>query len=110
MSKKDKQWEIIEKAKKILIDWSKDNDARIYTIHFIPMFDFSLEVYVFYESDNDVLQNLNNGISDNITTMFNKSLSDLGYMKYFSENIKFVFDSHENVVNNYEGSYFFRLR
>lgn len=111
MSKDEKlQWRIIEKAKKYIMDWSKKNSADIYAVHFVPMFDFSLEVYIFYAKDIDIVRNDENGITNNVRRVFCDELSDMGYMKSFGDNIKFIFDSHENVVNNYNGSYFLRLR
>ena len=110
MKKEEQQWELLEKAKIILMDWSNNNNAHLFSIHFVSMFDFSVEVYVFYKSDFDVITNQNNGISDNIKQIFLKTLNDLSYMKYFNDNITFIFDSNENVINNYQGSYFLRLR
>ena len=110
MNKEDLQWDIIEKAKKILMDWSKDNNVHIFTVHFVPMFDSSLEVYVFYESDADITQYLKNGINDKVKQIFLQALTDMNYMKHFSDSITFIFDSNENVVKNYQGNYFLRLR
>lgn len=111
MNKKETlQWDIIEKAKENLIEWSKENNARIFTMHFVPMFDFSLEVYVFYESDNDIIQNQTNGTTERVKQFFLKVISDLDYMKYFGDSITFVFDSNENIAKNFEGNYFLRLR
>lgn len=110
MKKEEQQWDLLEKAKIILMGWSKDNNVHIFAVHFVPMFDFSLEVYVFYENDFDITQNQNNGISDKVKQFFLKALNDFNYMKYFSDNITFIFDSNENVISNYQGNYFLRLR
>jgi hypothetical protein len=111
MTKKEKQqWDIIEKAKELLIEWSNKNNARIFTIHFVPMYDFSLEVYVFYEKDADISENQKNGVSENVKQIFIKTISSMGYMEKFGDKISFEFDSNENVINNYNGSYFLRLR
>jgi hypothetical protein len=71
---------------------------------------FSLEVYIFYKNDFDMTQNKNNGISDKAKQVFLKALNDLNYMRCFNNNITFIFDSNENVINNYQGSCFLRLR
>ena len=92
------------------MNWSQTNKVNLYAVHFVPMPDFSLEVYVFYEKDIDITQNHQNGVSENIKQIFLKTLNDLNYMKYFNNNITFTFDSNENVINNYQGSYFLRLR
>ncbi len=112
MMKKEEQqqWGLIEKAKIILLNWSQCNNVHLFAVHFVPMSDFSLEVYVFYENDFDITQNQENGISDKVEQIFLKELNDLKYMKHFNNNITFIFDSNENVINNYQGSYFLRLR
>lgn len=110
MKKEEQQWDFIEKAKMILMNWSKVNNVHLFAVHFVPMSDFSLEVYVFYKSDFDIIQYQKNGVSDKVKQIFIKALNDLNYMKNFNNNITFTFDSNENVINNYQGSYFLRLR
>jgi len=44
-----------KKAKAVLMNWSEANNIHLFAVHFIPLSDFSLEVYVFYESDIDIL-------------------------------------------------------
>jgi len=110
MDKEQLQWDIIEKAKLVLINWSSNNNVYIHEVYFVPMNDFSLEVYIFYRNDNDIILNKGNGISDDVKQIFLKTLSDMDYFRYYKNNISFIFDSHENVVKNYSGSYFFRLR
>ncbi|ABN54157.1 MAG TPA: hypothetical protein DEF39_10870 [Hungateiclostridium thermocellum] len=110
MKKEELQWDFIKKAKAVLMNWSEANNIHLFAVHFIPLSDFSLEVYVFYESDIDITQYQQNGVSDKIKQVFLEALNDLNYMKIFNNNITFTFDSNENVINNYQGSYFFRLR
>lgn len=110
MKREEQQWDLVEKAKMILMEWSENNNANLFAVHFVPMFDFSLEVYIFYKNDSDIKQNQNNGISEKVKQIFLKALNDIGYMKHFNGNITFTFDSNENVINNYQGSYFLRLR
>jgi len=82
MNKKEElQWNIIKKAKKLLMDWSNNDKVNIYDIHFIPMLDFRLEVYVFYEKDEDVSQNQLSGNTDRVKELFLDSLSKLEYKK-----------------------------
>ena len=111
MDNKEKlQWNIIEKAKDVLMEWSKENQANIYVIHFVPMFDFSLEVYIFYKSDSDIAENQAKGLTDSVKQTFLKTVTDMDYTKHFGNNITFILDSDENVTKNYNGSYFLRLR
>jgi hypothetical protein len=104
------QWDIIEKGKEKLLEWSKENNAHIFTVHFVPIGFSPLEVYIFYENDIDIVQNEKNGVTDNVKRVFLETISDMNYMKIFDDNITFTFDSNENVIKNYQGSYFFRLR
>jgi len=110
MNKREQQWDMLEKAGISLKKWSKKNNIGIYAVHFIPTLNFSLEVFIFYKNDIDVTQNQNNGTSERVKQFFLKALQDINYMDCFNNNISFIFDSNENVINNYEGSYFFRLR
>lgn len=60
------QWDIIEKGKEKLLEWSKENNAHIFAVHFVPIGFSPLEVYIFYERDSDIVQNSKNGVSDNV--------------------------------------------
>ncbi len=110
MKKDEKQWDLIDKAKQVLISWAKDNNVNVFAVQFVPMFDLSLEVYVFYDNDLEIEKYLNNGISNKVKKVFINELNSLRYFEDFNEKIEFIFDSNENVVKNYQGSYFFRLR
>lgn len=110
MKKEVQQWNMLEKAKTKLVDWSKSISVHLFAVHFVPMLDFSLEVYIFYENDKDISTNESNGISDRIKETFLNALDELSYYKCFDNSITFVFDSNENVMKNYQGSYFLRLR
>lgn len=110
MIKEDQQWDYLKKVKEDVINWANNHQINLHTIHFIPMSDYSLEVYVFYECDIDIIQSENNGVSDKVKQYIIKALNDLNYMDIFNDNLTFIFDSHENVCNNYQGSYFLRLR
>ena len=83
---------------------------KIYKLFHLSQFGESLEIYVFFTSNNLLLHNLQNGTTENIKTFILEKLSDLGYFKEFSNNVMFVFDSDENVKKNYKGNYFLRLR
>lgn len=57
MKKEEQQWDLIEKAKIILMNWVQNYNVHLFTVHLVPMLDFSLEVYIFYENDFDITQN-----------------------------------------------------
>lgn len=104
------QWDIIEKGKEKLLKWSKENEAQIFTVHFVPIGFSPLEVYIFYENDSDIVLNEKSGITENVKRVFLETISNLDYTKIFDNNIIFIFDSNENVIKNYQGNYFLRLR
>lgn len=110
VGKEKKQWDILKKTRDFIMNWAKENCINIHIIHFIPMIDFSLEIYVFYKNNSDLAKNKTTGISDEVKKIFLKTLLEVDYIKSFGNNIVFIFDSDENVIKNYEGSYFLRLR
>jgi len=108
--KEELQWALIKEAKKLLMIWAENNNINIYDIHFVPMGDFRLEVYIFYEKNDDIKKNQLSGQTEQVKAIFLEKLSKLDYKKHFDKGVSFIFDSNENVVENYEGSYFLRLR
>ncbi|GAC1327689.1 MAG: hypothetical protein NVSMB28_24460 [Collimonas sp.] len=74
--------------------------------------DDSLGVLIFYENDSDIVAYEKDGTTDMIKLKFLEELAASKLQFSFSElpEMDFVFDSHENVVKNYDGSYFLRLR
>lgn len=114
----DVQWNILTKAKNEIVEWSEKVHANIFAVYFIPSDDYSptippenysLGVYIFYETDNDIINNKNNGITEESKKIFQQVISRLDYQKYFGNKIVYMFDSNENVVKNYEGNYYYRL-
>lgn len=65
------------------------------------------EIWVFYNTDADLKECSRNGVSDDIVRYFQEELNRVGRTKR-TEYIQF--DSYENVVKNYQGSYYLRLR
>lgn len=84
--------------------------APLHEIHFVPISDKEIEVYVFYESDADVRRCDKEGLTGKVEKIFREELSQVGRGAESGVRIRFEFDSHENVMNNFEGSYFLRLR
>lgn len=105
------QWHVLKQIRPCFESWLKGQiwSKRFHCLEFIPHADF-LEVFVFYETDADVTCGETDGVSN---TIKEKTLSDLRGLKYpqaETTDIRFIFDSHENVIKNFKGSYFFRLR
>lgn len=78
------------------------------------LLEFAQQVAVlfFYEGEADVAAYENDGTTRQIEDAFLAALNAAKLVLPFSAmpRINFEFDSHENVVRNFEGSYFLRLR
>jgi hypothetical protein len=66
--------------------------------------------YVFYRLDNDIVHGDESGLSAEIRDAVYKELAAAGRGKQDTLNVRFEYDSHENVERNYQGDYFNRLR
>lgn len=106
-------YQILEDAKQELIDWVKEKALPIHKVDYVSAFEEwndSLGVWVFYDTDLSLKESNANGVSSRVKDKYQEILTMHSYP--FSEfpKISFEFDSHENVMKNYEGSYFYRLR
>ena len=75
--------------------------------------DTSLGVLISYDTDAELERRNADGTSDALKNEFKDELERSGSVLRFErmpENISFDFESHENVIRNYHGSYFLRLR
>lgn len=110
---RDQQFKIIERAEKDIMNWAKSQDINMHNIEFVVPFvkdDFSLHAIFFY-IDNKVLKRYsNNGISEKVKDKFIRKLKESDYPKEHIKEARFEFDSYENVLKNYKGNYFYRMR
>jgi hypothetical protein len=105
----------IEHAMEEVIEEIRAREIRLKTVEFVTTseeWDDSLGVLIFYENDSDIVTYNGDGTTEAIKTKFLDELVATKTRFLFSElpKINFAFDSHENVVKNFEGSYFLRLR
>jgi len=106
-------FEIIELAKQNLLRWAKEKSLPIHGIEFVATFeewDDGIGVWVFYENESDLGEGNENGISKRIKTKYLSLLKEYNYPFKKFPKVGFEFDSHENVVKNFQGNYFYRLR
>lgn len=75
-------------------------------MHFRPL----VEVSVFLKTEEDKEHCLASGTSAEVERVVCEALSEAGLGPEQGRHAVFFFDSHENVVRNYEGNYFLRLR
>jgi hypothetical protein len=105
------QWGALKQVRPRFKSWLKDKSWRkkFHQLEFIPHSTF-LEIFIFYKTDADVAAGNTDGFSETIRQKMLGDLADLEYPRLAETEVRFIFDSHENVVKNYEGSYFYRLR
>lgn len=70
----------------------------------------SLGAYVFYDVDSQIGEAVETGLAKKIEEAVYEGLENVGRGTREDIKVNFEFDSHENVVRNYEGDYYNRLR
>jgi hypothetical protein len=76
----------------------------------LPHDENSFEAYVFFEREKDIEECKQSGVSQAIVDFVYEELERAGRGSKSEIDVQFEFDSHENVLENYEGDYFLRLR
>lgn len=66
--------------------------------------------HIFYDHDRQIEESRNSGLSFRIEAAIRGELENVGRGARDTLKIDVTFDSHENVVANYEGDYYLRLR
>jgi hypothetical protein len=107
------QFAHIGAAKTALLGWAQANNIPLVRVEFVVPFvetDFSLSVWLFYDTNANVTRAAADGTTINVEQEFQSILSAAGYRTDWLSRVSFYVDSHENVERNYEGSYIYRLR
>jgi hypothetical protein len=107
-----KGWAAIKSADGRFLSWANSNGIVVSRIEHVAVFEEwsrGAGIYIFFPTDEDLERHRSIGKLANMETLYRQYLSDA---EYPSERfpVLFDFDSHENVVKNYQGSYFYRLR
>ena len=113
MMTRAQQFGFIDAARKRLLEWAQAQHIPMVHIEFVVPFvesDFSLAAWLFYDTDTSVAIHGADGVTAALQDRFRATLRELGYPEQWIAKVDFVVDSRENVVQNYEGSYFYRLR
>lgn len=108
-----KQSKIAQEVKTEILQWAKRKEIDLCCIHRIgPNLESHprMHVLIFYDAERDVGRYAQDGTSERLKHRFIRMLRDRGYLNNLIPKVTFEFDSDENVQNNYEGSYFYRLR
>ena len=112
MTRED-QFAFIERGKAAVLTGASRYDVPLHCVEFVVPFvpgDLSLSVWLFNESDEQLGRAEAIGWSSALRDEFVQAIRSIGYAEEWLGAINFTFDSHESVVRDYEGSYFYRLR
>jgi len=107
------QFQIIASAKRLIVAWADEATIPLHAVEFVVPFvatDFGLSVWFFYKTNTQLGAAQSNTWSEQLQAAFLKALASLGYDSRWLAEVIFVFDSHENVQKEAEGSYFLRMR
>jgi hypothetical protein len=110
---KERCFTLIDEVNSSILSWAKEKGISIFRIENVATFenwDNGIGVYIFYPNDEYKEKSDSQGFNSQIEKQYLDLLKILGYPFDKFPNVTFYFDSHENVINNYEGSYFYRLR
>jgi len=110
---KSTAYSILEAAKEYLYRYSLENHIRLKRIELLlPIGDEILPcfVWLFYEKTSDIDSYGSDGTTRDIIGKFIQSCMDNGFPEEYIHKSSFEIDSEENVMENYSGSYFYRLR
>ena len=107
------QLKYVDKAESLMLAWAKNENIHIFQIEFIIPFvlsDKSLVVYLFFDTNQRMMEYNSNQTTENVKQKFIDILKKLDYPNDYLPQVSFVIDTDENVRENYDGSYFGRLR
>ena len=103
----------VEAARPLILSWAEANGIPLHHVEFVIPFvqaDLSLDVWFFYRTDGQSEQAESLGWPVRLESAFRDVLRSAGYAEESIPEVRFGYDSHENVERNYEGSYFYRMR
>lgn len=106
-------FDIIAKAKKELNYWVNLEVPNYHSLQFIFPFvegDKHIKTWIFYKMNQDIYENEVNGSTSAIKSKFLNLIKKYEMPIEVIQRMEFEVDSDENVKENYEGNYFYRLR
>lgn len=110
MERADKrQWKYFELVDIKIKKWLSQQGYMIYRIEYIPQFGESAEVLIFCQTEAQLAEYKNNGVTELIKKELIRLFHEKGYVKKFNDKIYVGFDSDENIQKNYEGNYGYRI-
>ena len=107
-----RQFDLIEQASERLLEWAALKTLPLLRIEPVVPFvddDFSLDAWLFLDTEAHVSQFRSDGTSDTICAQFRSELKQAGYPQGWLELVVCHFASKEVVDRDFEGSYFYFL-
>jgi hypothetical protein len=110
-----RQTEFIQAAKASLRVWALENEIPLVAAYgmtrlVIDKTDFSVAMWLFFDTDVDVARFNADGTTARVEDAFMKFLGNAGYPAEWLALVTFHIDSHERVERDYQGSYFYYFR
>lgn len=84
--------------------------CRLHMVYILPQRDVDFRIYIFFNTDNDLVISKQRGLTEEISTFVREELERAGRGQKESLKLAFEFDSDENVIRRFHGDYFDRLR
>ena len=103
----------LEVANDLLMEFANDNSIQLKHIEFVTPFvekDNGISIWLFFENNEDIDTYKSNGTIKELMQKFSQWCECNGLPKEYVQELSFTIDSEENVMKNYCGNYFFRLR
>ncbi|MEP4531624.1 MAG: hypothetical protein ABJ004_00970 [Cyclobacteriaceae bacterium] len=107
------QLDFAETTIKETLEWAKKMNIHLVKIEPVVPFvltDKEMYLWLFMDTDDRITEYEQSGTIEQIKKHISENLAEHGYQNDYLEKVFFRIDSHQNVVENYEGSYFYRLR
>jgi hypothetical protein len=107
------QLDFVDNAKRLTIDWARSLNIGLHNIETVIPFildDKELSVWLFFETVELKKKYESDTTIDKVKEKYLTILQESKYPADYLEHVSFVVDTHENVLKNFEGSYFYRLR
>jgi hypothetical protein len=106
MSERYQNLDAVENAVKLRVG----SHCPLHGLYLLAQEDVDFRIYVFFDADGDIERCKENGTTTTIETAAYEELERFGRGKREEIKVAFEYDSHENVIKNYDGDYMFRLR
>jgi hypothetical protein len=110
---RERQFNLIEVAAQATLNWAHANGKSLEHIYPVVPFvetDFSLDAWLFVDTEETIRQYQSNGITGTLESQFRAELAKVGYPDAWLRLVACHFGSKEVVDRDYEGSYYYFLR